>query len=128
MLGINMIGVSEAFLLAEKFKIDKKVFFDICSKSTGASWAMLYHLPVSGIVSTSAANKKFKPGYAAKLINKDLKIAQEMSNKVSLSNILGKNAMKIYSSFCKDGNGEYDYSAIIKIYNKNYSKNLRKKN
>ena len=114
MLGINMIGVSEAFRLSKEFGINEKIFFDICSKSTGASWAMLNHLPIKGIVKTSAANNKFKPGYAAKLILKDLKIAKEMSKEASLKVSMGKRAYDLYKEFCYKDKSNLDYSAIIK--------------
>ena len=42
---------------------------------------MLNHLPIKGIVKTAAANNRFKPGYAAKLILKDLSIAKQMAKR-----------------------------------------------
>ena len=114
MLGINMIGVCEAFSLANKYGIKNKTFFDICSKSSSSSWAMLNHLPVKGIVDSSAANNNYKPGYAAKLILKDLKIAQGMAKNVSFLATMGKKAHDLYSKFCKRGKENLDYSAIIK--------------
>ena len=101
MLGINMIGVCEAFLLAKKYKIDLKKFYDITSKSSGSSWAMNTHLPIKGIVNSSAANNNFKPGYAAKLILKDLSIAKQMAKKISLNIFMGNKAHNLYNSFCK---------------------------
>ena len=118
MLGINMIGVCEAFLLANKFGIDKKKFYDICVTSTSSSWAMQNHLPVAGIVKNSAANNKFKPGYAAKLILKDLKISQEMAKSAKLNTTMGKKALELYKIFCNQDKNNLDYTAIIKILNK----------
>tara|TARA_A100001015_G_scaffold307399_1_gene403237 strand:+ start:1501 stop:2391 length:891 start_codon:yes stop_codon:yes gene_type:complete len=118
MLGVNMIAISEAFTLSKAFGIDAKVFFEICSKSTGSSWAMLNHLPVKNIVKTSAANNNYKPGYAAKLILKDLKIANEMASSASINNIMGKKAYDIYNKFCSKDKNNLDYSAIIKILSK----------
>ena len=118
MLGINMIGVSEAFKLSSKFGISSKTFFEICSTSTGSSWAMLNHLPIKDIVKTSAANNGYRPGYAAKLILKDLKIAKDMAEKVTLKTHMGKKAYQLYDSFCKKDNKNLDYSAIIKVLSK----------
>ena len=114
MLGINMIGVSEAFTLASKYGISKKTFFEISSKSSGSSWAMLNHLPIKGIIKTAAANNRFKPGYAAKLILKDLSIAKQMAKKISLNIFMGKKAFDLYNSFCRKNKSNLDYSAIIK--------------
>ncbi len=118
MLGINMIGISEAFTMAKAFGIKEKEFFNICSVSTSSSWAMLNHIPIKGLVKNSAANNNFKPGYAAKLINKDLKISQAMANKIGINVSLGKKASSLYNIFCKEGNDNLDYSAIIKTLKK----------
>ena len=118
MLGINMIGVCEAFLLAKKFGINQKKFFEITSISSGSSWAMLNHLPFKGIINSTAANNKFKPGYAAKLILKDLNISQEMSKKINFNTILGKKALELYKSFCNQDKKNLDYAAIIKIFDR----------
>ena len=118
MLGINMVGVCEAFLLAKKYNIDLKKFYDIASKSSGSSWAMNTHLPIEGIVKSSAANNNFKPGYAAKLILKDLQIAQDMAKHVNIKTSLGSKALKLYKKFCNLDKHNLDYSAIIKILSK----------
>ena len=114
MLGINMIGVSEAFTLASNYGISQKTFFEISSKSSGSSWAMLNHLPIKGIIKTAAANNRFKPGYAAKLILKDLSIAKQMAKKISLNIFMGKKAFDLYNLFCRNDKNNLDYSAIIK--------------
>ena len=114
MLGINMIGVCEAFSLANKYGIKNTTFFEICSKSSSSSWAMLNHLPVKRIVDSAAANNNYRPGYAAKLILKDLNIAQGMAKNVSFLASMGKKAQILYKNFCKSGKENLDYSAIIK--------------
>ena len=115
-----MIGICEAFLLAKKFGINKRKFYDVCVTSSSSSWAMQNHLPVEGIVKNSAANNKFKPGYAAQLILKDLKISQEMAKKANLNTNMGKKAYELYRKFCNVGKNNLDYAAIIKILNKHY--------
>ena len=83
MLGINMIGICEGIFTLKNLELTKK-FFEITAISSGSSWAMLNHLPFKGNIKNSAANNKFNPGYAAKLILKDLNISQEMSKKLIL--------------------------------------------
>ncbi len=114
-LGISMLGVSEAFALAEKLGLDDKALFDISSKSSGSCWAMLNHLPVPGIVESAAANRDYKPGFAAALMLKDLRLSQEAANQVGASTPLGAEAAALYGLFVNGGNGELDYSAIIKM-------------
>jgi 3-hydroxyisobutyrate dehydrogenase len=55
-LGVSMIAVSEAFLLAEKLGLDAQRLFDIASKSSGQCWSMTSYCPVPGPVPTSPAN------------------------------------------------------------------------
>ncbi len=114
-LGITMLGVSEAFALAEKLGLDDKALFDISSKSSGSCWAMLNHLPVPGIVESAAANRDYRPGFAAALMLKDLRLSQEAASQVGASTPLGAEATALYGLFVNAGKGELDYSAIIKM-------------
>ncbi|MGD1878264.1 MAG: 3-hydroxyisobutyrate dehydrogenase [Kiloniellaceae bacterium] len=114
-LGISMIAVSEAFSLGEKLGLDPKVLFDISSKASGSCWAMLNHLPVAGIVETSAANRDFQPGFAAAMMHKDLKLAQAAANHAGAATPLGAEAAALYTLFVNAGHGGLDYSAIIKL-------------
>ena len=118
MLGINMLGICEAFTMAKSLGVSERDFFKICSVSSSSSWAMLNHLPIEGLVKNSAANKNFKAGYAAKLISKDLKIALALAKEAGVNITLGKNASKKYDTFCKGKNQDLDYSAIIKTVKK----------
>ncbi len=61
-LGVSMIVVSEAFLLAEKLGLDAQKLFDIASKSSGQCWSMTSYCPVPGPVPTSPANRDYKAG------------------------------------------------------------------
>jgi 3-hydroxyisobutyrate dehydrogenase len=115
MLGISMIGLAEAFSLAEKQGLDARTLFDISSKASGMSWAMLNHLPVEGIVETSAANRDWQPGFAAGMMLKDLRLAKDAALSAGVSTPLGSTAEALYSMFCNGGNGDIDYSAIIKM-------------
>src|SRR5215831_3170284 len=44
-LGVSMIAVSEAFLLAEKLGLDHQKLFDISSKSSGQCWSLTTYCP-----------------------------------------------------------------------------------
>ncbi|MDX1710573.1 MAG: 3-hydroxyisobutyrate dehydrogenase [Rhodovibrionaceae bacterium] len=115
MLGISMVGLAEAFTLAEKQGLDAQTLFDISSKASGMSWAMLNHLPVAGIVETSAANRDWKPGFSAAMMLKDLRLAKDAALAAGVSTPLGAEAEALYSMFVNGGNGDLDYSALIKM-------------
>ncbi len=114
-LGITMIGISEAFTLGEKLGLDAQKLFDISSKASGSCWAMLNHLPVPGIIEASAANRDYKPGFAAAMMLKDLKLSQEAAVQADAATPLGAQAAALYAQFVDAGHGGLDYSAIIKM-------------
>jgi 3-hydroxyisobutyrate dehydrogenase len=115
MLGISMIALAEGFTLAEKQGLDAQTLFNISSKASGMSWAMLNHLPVEGIVETSAANRNWQPGFAAGMMLKDLRLAKDAALAAGVSTPLGSVAEALYAMFCNGGNATLDYSAIIKM-------------
>ena len=118
-LGTTMIALAESFTMAKKLGLDQKKFFDISSKATGMSWAMLNHLPVANIIETASANNNFKPGFAAEMMLKDLSLAQTAANSLNLNTPIGLMALNLYKEFIKQGNGTLDYSAIIKLIDSN---------
>ena len=61
-LGISMIGVSEAFVLAEKLGLSHQALFDVASTSSGQCWSLTTYCPVPGPVPASPANNGYKPG------------------------------------------------------------------
>ncbi len=114
-LGVSMIAVAEAFSLGEKLGLDAKTFFDISSKASGSCWAMLNHLPVPGIVETSAANRDFAPSFAAAMMVKDMGLSQQAAGQVGAATPLGAAAAALYGEFVEAGHGDLDYSAIIRM-------------
>ena len=114
-LGISMIACAEAFTLADKLGLEPKTLFEISSKASGSCWAMLNHLPVPGVIETAAADRDFKPGFAAAMMHKDLKLSQEAASQAGAATPLGAEAAALYTMFVNAGNGELDYSGIIKM-------------
>ncbi len=114
-LGITMIGLSEAFTLAEKVGLDSRALFDIASTSSGSCWGLLNHCPVPGLVETAASNRDFKPGFSAAMMHKDLHLAQMAARESGAATPMGASAAALFSMFLNGGNGDLDYTAIIKM-------------
>ncbi len=112
-LGISMIGVSEAFVLAEKLGLSHQALFDVASTSSGQCWSLTTYCPVPGPVPASPANKGYKPGFAAALMLKDLKLAQEAAQAAGAVTPLGAEAAQLYALFNAQGGGVSDFSGII---------------
>lgn len=112
-LGISMIGVCEAFALGEKLGLSHQALFDVASTSSGQCWSINTYCPVPGPVPTSPANRDYQPGFAAALMLKDLKLAQEAAQGAGAVTPLGAEAAQLYALFNAQGNGGVDFSGII---------------
>ena len=112
-LGISMIGVSEAFVLAEKLGLSHQALFDVASTSSGQCWSINTYCPVPGPVPTSPANNDYKPGFAAALMLKDLRLSQEAARSSGAFTPLGRQAADLYGQFNELGRGGEASSAII---------------
>jgi 3-hydroxyisobutyrate dehydrogenase len=112
-LGISMIGVAEAFVLAEKLGLSHQALFDVASTSSGQCWSLTTYCPVPGPVPTSPANNDYKPGFAAAMMLKDLMLSQEAASQTGTRTPLGAHAAELYKAFENTGHGAEDFSAII---------------
>jgi 3-hydroxyisobutyrate dehydrogenase len=114
-LGISMIAVSEAFVLAEQLGLDHQKLFDISSKSSGQCWSLTSYCPVPGPVPASPANRDYQPGFTAAMMLKDLKLAQDAAKASGARTELGAAAAKLYQRFADSGGAGADFSGIIRF-------------
>jgi 3-hydroxyisobutyrate dehydrogenase len=114
-LGATMIVTCEAFALAEKLGLSAQALFDVASTSSGQSWSLSSYCPVPGPVPASPANRDYKPGFAASLMLKDLKLAQEAAASVGAATPLGAEAAQLYALFVAAGHAGDDFSGVIKF-------------
>jgi 3-hydroxyisobutyrate dehydrogenase len=112
-LGISMIAVGEAFVLAENLGLSHQALFDVASTASGQCWSLTTYCPVPGPVPASPANNAYKPGFAAVLMLKDLLLSQEAADSTGTATALGQHAAEIYQRFVADGNGGMDFSGVI---------------
>ncbi len=114
-LGISMIGVSEAFVLAEKLGLSHAALFDVASTSSGQCWSLTSYCPVPGPVPASPANNAYKPGFASALMSKDLKLAQEAAAVSGASTPMGALAAQLFALHNAHGASGDDFSSIVKL-------------
>jgi 3-hydroxyisobutyrate dehydrogenase len=113
LLGISMIGACEAFALAEKLGLSAQSLFDVVSTSSGSCWSVNTYCPVPGVGPESPADNGYKPGFAADLMLKDLKLSQQAAESVMARTPMGARATELYKEFVDcDGKGR-DFSAMI---------------
>src|SRR5271169_2756919 len=92
MLAINMVGVCEGFLLAEKLGLDWNKLHQICSTATANSWALSNYCPAPGPVPAAPSNRDYAPGFAAALMVKDLLLSQDAATESDAPTPLGAHA------------------------------------
>ncbi len=113
--GISALAVSEAFVMGEKLGVERQVLYDVISTSTGSCWSLNQACPLPGPVPTSASSNDFKPGFAARLMLKDLRLSQAASQSAGTPTPLGAAATAAFAIHVANGNGELDTSSICRL-------------
>lgn len=115
-LGISMIAVSEAFALADGLGLSRQALFDVASRSSGQCWALTSYCPVPGPVPSTPANNGYRPGFAADLMLKDLRLSQQAAAGTGTATELGALATDMYRRMSEiRGDGARDFSAIFEM-------------
>ncbi|QDL90524.1 3-hydroxyisobutyrate dehydrogenase [Paroceanicella profunda] len=112
-LGISMLGVCEAFSLADRLGLDRQAMFDVVSTSSGSCWSLNTYCPAPGVGPASPADNDYKPGFAAALMLKDLRLSQQAAEAADAPTPMGAAATALYEAFVAAGSGGKDFSAIL---------------
>ncbi len=118
LLGISMVGVSEAMALGDALGIDTQVLAGIINSSTGRCWSSEAYNPWPGVVETAPASRGYTGGFGAELMLKDLGLATEAARQAHQPVVLGAVAQQLYQAMSLRGEGGQDFSAIINSYRK----------
>jgi 3-hydroxyisobutyrate dehydrogenase len=114
-LGVSMLGVCEAFALAEKLGLAPERFFEIAAQSSGQCWSLTNYCPWPGPVPAAPSNRGYEGGFLSRLMLKDLKLAQEAAAKAGAATPLGAQAEAMYALFDRLGFGGKDFSAVLQL-------------
>ncbi len=118
-LGATMIATCEAFALADKLGLDRARMFDVVSTSSGSSWSMNVYCPAPGVGPKSPADNGYKPGFAADLMLKDLRLSQQAAMGVDADTPMGALAAELYRRFVEEEDGRgMDFSAMLPRFEK----------
>ncbi|NWE72394.1 NAD-binding protein, partial [Pseudomonas gingeri] len=118
LLGISMVGVSEAMALGAALGIDTQVLAGVINSSTGRCWSSDTYNPWPGIIETAPASRGYTGGFGAELMLKDLGLATEAARQAHQPVVLGAVAQQLYQAMSLRGEGGKDFSAIINSYRK----------
>lgn len=118
-LGVTMVATCEAFALADKLGLDRQKMFDVVSTSSGYSWTMNAYCPAPGVGPQSPADNDYKPGFAAELMLKDLRLSQQAATSADADTPMGELAQALYTQFVENEGGlGMDFSAMLPRFEK----------
>jgi len=112
-LGVSMIAVCEAFVMADNLGLDRSKMFDVVSTASGSCWAINTYCPVPNVGPNTPADNNYIPGFSADLMLKDLGLAKTAAEETNSFTPLGKEAYALYENFFSKGGKGKDFSAIL---------------
>ena len=113
--GITALAVAEAFIMGEKLGVQRQTLYDVLSTSTASSFILNRSCPMPGPVPGSASSQDFKPGFAARLMLKDLRLSQAAAQMAGTPTPLGAAATAAFAMHIANGFGDLDMSSIVKL-------------
>ncbi|KAK1993399.1 3-hydroxyisobutyrate dehydrogenase [Colletotrichum falcatum] len=114
LLGITMLGLSEAMLLGKRLGVDSQVLADIINSSTGRCWSSEVRAvaPCVGEVSPPA-HRGYEGGFVTKLAHKDLALAVKAAEHAGVPLNVGKCVEETYRPLAASKEyGDRDFSVI----------------
>jgi 3-hydroxyisobutyrate dehydrogenase len=115
LLGIQMLGTSEALRLGIANGMNPKVLSDIMSKSSGRNWALELYNPCPGVMENVPSSKGYAGGFGVDLMLKDMGLAIENAQDLGASVPLGELSRQLYELHSKAGNGQLDFSSVFNL-------------
>ena len=115
LLGILMIGTSEAIRLGVANGLDPKVVSDVMAKSSGRNWTLEVYNPCPGVAENVPASRGYTGGFGVDLMLKDLGLAVESALASGAAVPLGALSRNLYSLHSKAGSGALDFSSIYQM-------------
>lgn len=116
LIGFYTAGVGEALHIANKQNIDLDQLFDMLNVSYGQS--RIYERNYKEFI----AEDNFKPGFALKLLLKDMGFALDLAESHDLDLPISKELLKLYDQVDKDGYGDQDMAVIYERVRKESEK------
>ncbi len=115
---INTVAASEGMLLGTVAGVDPQMLYDIIQASSGASWAMRQfpHKVFAG---------DYTPGFTIDLAHKDLRLALDMGDELSVPLLLGSVCINLMRQIRAHGNGGDDLSGLMRLLEDNIGRQVR---
>jgi len=112
-LGVSMIAVSEAFVLAEQLGLTPQKLHEVVSNASGQCWVMNSYVPVPNVLENVPANREYQPGFSVAMMLKDLCLSQQVARESNTHLPMAERATTLYQQFYDADHANLDFSAII---------------
>ncbi len=110
MLGINLVGVCEAFALGVKAGVKASTLAEVIQASSGGSAVIERYYP------KTIAKNQYKPGFRLKLMSKDLNLALAAARQLGVPSLAGVTAGQVFDMLKGMGKGDDDFTVIATLY------------
>lgn len=114
LLGISMIGVSEAMNLGVKMGLSPDILAQVINISSGRCWSSDTYNPVPGVMPGVPSSHDYKPGFTVKMITKDLNIAKKVAQRAGIPFEMGEKTLSLYEYLSSTDLAERDFSVVYK--------------
>lgn len=112
--GITAMAVMEGFALADALGLDLEKFYALCAGAAAQSWTLENRCPIPGVVEAAPASHGFDPGFAMRLMAKDLRLAQAAAGSSGQETPFGAKAAEAFTQGAETM-GDRDFSAFYQI-------------
>ncbi len=109
MLGINLLGVCEAFTLGAKVGVDPATLAEVVQASSGGSAVIERYLP------KTILKDQYTPGFMLKLMCKDMGLALDLAHEVGVPAFAGTVAGQVLNMVNTMGKGDDDFTVIVTL-------------
>ena len=110
MLGINLVGVCEAFTLGSKAGVDAATMAEVIQASSGGSAVIERYFPKTII------KNEYKPGFMLKHMVKDILLALDACQKLGVPSFAGTVSAQVLDMVKSMGKGEDDFTVVATLY------------
>eukprot|EP00914_Ancora_sagittata_P000098 GHVO01000503.1.p1 GENE.GHVO01000503.1~~GHVO01000503.1.p1 ORF type:complete len:219 (+),score=26.27 GHVO01000503.1:97-657(+) len=115
LLGISMIGTSEAMNLGINLGLDPKLLAQILNMSSGRCWSTELYNPCPGVVEGIPSSNEYKGGFGTALMAKDLGLAQNAATNTLSPTPMGSLAHQIYRIMSNTELKGKDFASVFKF-------------
>lgn len=109
MLGINLLGVCEAFTLGAKIGVDAATLAEVVQASSGGSAVIERYFP------KTILKNQYAPGFMLKLMCKDMGLALDLAHEVGVPTFAGAVAGQMLDMINAMGKGDDDFTVIVTL-------------